>query len=79
MEEPTSCDELERLLDTYTVASHRYKMAVNDLSILMGRVPKEEYMKLRAEAEEADRAATAARRAVEEHRVTHRCDPLIVP
>ena len=61
------CETLAALMDKYTLATHRYNLAVNALSIGIGTTRRDEYERLKGMAENCRAHVAETLDAVEQH------------
>ena len=67
------CDDKVRLLRVYDQAAHQFSEQVNLLTRDVGKLSKSEYEMMLLAVERARLGAEAARLALDQHVMTHRC------
>lgn len=67
------CEERQRLRDAYERAAQEHLVAVNEVLGVRGRVPQEQYERVRAAADEAKSKRDIARLVLLQHTQEHGC------
>ena len=68
-----TCEEKQRLVAEYELATKKFSGAVTELQQKMGTSPKADYDRLSRAADEARVKSEQARLALEQHVAAHRC------